>query len=355
MPREQVRTRGMRPQTETTPGGSTGSGRGPALAWIATAPRPGLVLERLCPPLDPAEAAALQTAWLKRLVQPVPGVATLLYGTPTDALGMLRYFAGPGIELRPQPAGDRREVLALCFAELFAAGFAPVAVRNCVTPEAGPGAVAAALQEAARGSVVLAPDQHGDCWLIALPHPVPELFRDGPDQASAGTWSALLAQRATQLGLRAATGATAIAVRDAEDLWQLWRDRGAGASRPRLRRAVPVLPVHNLQAALQFYEVQFGCELLARDEVSATIARDGFVGRLRAGRDDTDCAAGRREGGAPTVDIEVADITAFAAELRARQVDATPLAADSGGHAAGFEVQDPDGNTLRFLAVPDVR
>ncbi len=128
----------MAQPTETAGRGSPPTGKGPVLALLATAPRPGLSLRGCCPPLTPAEAGALQTAWLKSAAQELPGATVLLYGQPLDALPMLKYFAGPGVELRPHrflPGVGGQEPIQALAAELFAEGFGPVLVRLCDVPD----------------------------------------------------------------------------------------------------------------------------------------------------------------------------------------------------------------------------
>ncbi|MEO6595773.1 MAG: hypothetical protein ABIP94_13560, partial [Planctomycetota bacterium] len=147
-------------QTESGARGSSGpggTGKGAALAILATAPRPGLVLQELCPPLMPSEASALQTAWLKHIVRELPGASVFLYGRPADALPMLRYFAGPGVELREWPGANEPgtvESMATVAGELFAEGYGPVLVRTMDAPEPTEAVLLACLRAAARGDLV---------------------------------------------------------------------------------------------------------------------------------------------------------------------------------------------------------
>jgi len=246
----------MAHQTETGERGSGRPGRGPAIAVLATAPRPGLVLTGCCPPLRAAEAAGLQTAWLKQIAQELPGVAVHLCGRPADALPMLAYFAGPGVELREWQSEHRgsmrREVLVHAAAELCAAGHAPVLVRTADTPDVASATLLACLEAARHGDCVLGRDQRGAPWLLAAAD------------------AAALARAASR------PGPWARSVHDATDLGLLWHERLGAEAAP------PLLPVPDLQAALRFHEVVFGTELVATDGHQATIAGPRFRLRLAA-------------------------------------------------------------------------
>jgi glycosyltransferase A (GT-A) superfamily protein (DUF2064 family) len=195
----------MAHQTESQGRGSAGAGRGPALVVLATAPRPGLVLPGTCPPLRAAEAAGLQTAWLKEIAQELPGTAVHLCGRPADALPMLHYFAGPGVELHEWRSDHRgamvRDVLARAAAEAFAAGHRPVLVRTADTPDVDRATLLACLDAARRGDCVLGRDQRGAPWLLAA--------ADADASANA----------------RARPGPWARCVSDAMDLWLLLHER----------------------------------------------------------------------------------------------------------------------------------
>lgn len=244
----------MADQTESSGGGSAAV-RGAAVAIVATAPRPGLALPNACPPLSPAEAAGLQTAWLKAIVGELPGVRVYLCGRPADALPMLRYFAGPGVELREWAWDGRgpvtRAALAECAAARFAEGHAPVLVRTAETPDV-PVATVLACVEAARHSAVLGRDQRGEPWLLGGPDPA-ALADAAPAQAP---W--------------------ARSVQDHDDLLRLWGERERDDAAPW------ALPVRDLQAALRWYETVLGAELVARDESTATLRCVGQRLRLEA-------------------------------------------------------------------------
>lgn len=316
--------------------GSSRSTKGPALAILATAPRPGLVLQGTCPPLRPAEAAALQTAWLKHIVQELPGVAVYLFGRPKDAMPMLRYFAGPGVELRDwQMVTDERgpiEPMAAVAQELFAAGHGPVLVRTADAPEPSANDLLACAAATGRGELVWAPDQRGEPWLVGLPQPAHAAALHLAQRQRAG-----LAAAVGALGIAATTtvrrGPWARTVRTADDLALLLHERHP-AGRP------PTLPVQNLQAALQFYEHAFGTELLSRDDTTATVRGAAFELRLWE----------RGPGSEPNgLWLLCSDPTSLADQCAAQlTIPAADQPAERAGGGSDFTATDPFGHRLTF-------
>jgi len=295
--------------------------QGAVLAILATAPRPGLVLQAACPPLLPAEAGALQTAWLKHIAQELPGVKVLLCGRPDDALAMLRYFAGPGVDLRGWPAGGGDPIVALA-RELFAAGHLPVLIRTADSPEPTPEQLLPCVEAARRGAFVWAPDQRGGAWLCGFADPaqVEALAQGGPPAPQPrhqGPWA-----RRVQDGLD----------------WELLlaeRGRGHGMVVP-----PPRLPVQNLQASLQFYEALFGARLVARQDAWARIAIAGQLLDLQASAVPF-LANGLR--------LELPGATAqVAAWTSSFGMHAVQTDCGGGDVATDTTFVDPDGNRLTF-------
>jgi catechol 2,3-dioxygenase-like lactoylglutathione lyase family enzyme len=323
--------------TETSSAGSRA--RGAALGVLATEPRPGLVLAELCPPLDPGEAAALQTAWLKRIVQALPGAAVYLCGGPDDAAPMLRYFAGPGVELRARRGGDPAAQFAAAGRELLAAGHDPIALCTADTPNAHDRDRLACLDAARSGAVVAAPDQRGRTWLLAMPAAAAALL----DALPAGLAHDDVRAAALRLGCPTERGQWARSVREPLDLELLWRERKAadaaafdGCIEP------PALFVRDLQAALQYYETRLGCELAAREERCATVVLEGLAVRLR-GAGPAFAANGLR---LPCRDVEALARTFAARGVRPAAAADAPADTVGGGRDATFA--DQDGNRLCF-------
>ncbi len=324
----EVRTGRMAQPTESGTGGSRAGERGPALAVLATAPRPGLVLQGCCPPLTPTEAGALQTAWLKQVVQELPGAAVFLFGRPADAMPMLRYFAGPGVELREWPAtvspGSGAEPMLAAAAALFNAGHGPVLVRGVDAPQPQQADLLACLAACQRGEFVWAPDQRGDPWLCGF--------------ADAAQLQALLqagpSGRALADAVAVRRGPWARTIRDQLDLPMLWHERCGADAGP------PTLPVRDLQSALQFFETVFDTELRSRDDNQALIAAPTFPLRLQQrGLDFV----------ANGVCLQVDDAKALFASLQPHDVvapgDRPALATDG---RWDFTTTDPFGNRLTF-------
>lgn len=320
---------------------SSAASRGPALAILATAPRPGLVLQETCPPLHPAEAAALQTAWLKQIVQELPGVAVHLFGRPTDALPMLRYFAGPGVELREaRPMADESgpvDPRTAAAGELFALGFGPVLVRCADAPEPGRSEVLACAAAAAAGDFVFAPDPLGEPWLVGFASPAQAMALH-----LANGHLGELAGALADLGVPAAIrrGPWARRVRTADDLRHWLDERQPG-------RTTPWLLVHDLQAALQWYEHVFATEVLMQGPGEATLRCAAFDLRLVAR------GPAHRPNG---LWLPCADPAALAAATASRcEIAPADAPAPRVGGGSDFTATDPDGNRLTFGTATDVR
>lgn len=300
--------------TESGAAGSLGRAKGPALGILAVAPRPGAVLQGCCPPLTAAEAGALQTAWLKLVAQELPGAAVILFGTPPDAMPMLKYFAGPGVELRPWPAVAGGEPMLAAAAALFADGYGPVLVRTADAPDVTEQDLKNCLGAVRDDGLLLAPDQRGHVWLLGA--------HDAAALAALQNGDPAVAKR---------RGPWRRTVRHADDLTALLHERLRDGG-------PPTLGVRDLQSALQFYEVVLAAELISRREPGATVRFWGHDVRLVARPDDF-VPNGLR--------LSVDDVVACRDGLGAHQVVAPgdDLATDIDG-SAGFAVTDPFGNRL---------
>lgn len=222
----------MSPQTERSGQSSGGGIAVPAAVYFAKAPVPGAVKTRLCPPLTTEEACALYEVFLGRVVHPVPGARTLVYGWPGGELDRLRATV-PGlvpvaggaraIELRPQVGADLWARMIDCFAGLFAEGHRPVVIRNTDSPDLEMELVTEAIERCEMGTVVLGPDLGGGYYLVALAAPCPELFA-GLDEGASTVFEATR-RRAGELGLRVEILPERPDVDTFEDLVSMWRRR----------------------------------------------------------------------------------------------------------------------------------
>lgn len=198
------------------------------MVYFAKAPLPGQVKTRLCPPLTTDEAAALYGAFLRRVVRPVPGVRTLVYGWPGEQRAALEAalpagWQDAGVELRDQRGADLWERMQNCFAELFAEGHAPVLIRNTDSPDLDQALVATALEQCGSGRVVLGPDGGGGYYLIGLDQARPELLAAAPEGAD--TVFAQTAARVREAGLELVELSIQRDVDTFEDLLAMWRAR----------------------------------------------------------------------------------------------------------------------------------
>jgi rSAM/selenodomain-associated transferase 1 len=172
-------------------------------ALFAKQPVPGRVKTRLCPPLTPAEAAALAEAMLldaaERLAA-APGLGPRVCFAPAEAQGWFRRAVPAGLALEPQRGPRLAARLSAWFEGALTGGATAVAVgADC--PELEPEHVERAhglLEDGA--DVVIGPDAGGGYHLIGLRAPVPALFERVP-MSTAGMGDATV-RLARELGLR---------------------------------------------------------------------------------------------------------------------------------------------------------
>jgi uncharacterized protein len=143
-----------------------------AVAIMAKAPRPGAVKTRLCPPLGPAEAAALYRCFLLDKIAAVRALADahpVIAFTPDDARAEFAALA-PDFGLVPQHGPDLGERLHATLAALLAAGHTGAIAVDSDTPTLP----REFLQQAVDGltrpgpDVVLGPTEDGGYYLIGV-------------------------------------------------------------------------------------------------------------------------------------------------------------------------------------------
>ena len=205
-----------------------------AVAIMAKAPRPGTVKTRLCPPLLPAEAAALYRCFLLDKIAAVGALADtqpVVAYTPDDARAEFDGLA-PGFSLVAQRGRDLGARLHSTLASLLAAGHAGAIAVDSDTPTL-PGAF---LQQAVHcltrpgPDVVLGPTEDGGYYLIGVRRAHRELF-DGVPWSTSDVLDVTL-KRAAEAGLRAACLPSWYDVDTPDDLQRLRTVLGAETATP---------------------------------------------------------------------------------------------------------------------------
>jgi rSAM/selenodomain-associated transferase 1 len=170
----------------------------PALIVLAKSPVPGRAKTRLCPPLLPAQAAALAEAALRDTLDAVAAVPVerrllVLDGEPGAWLPA-------GFELAAQCAGG----LGARLAGAFAAAAGPALLVGMDTPQLTPPLLERALGVMAAPAVdaVLGPAHDGGYWAIGLRSPDERVFRGVP--MSSPRTCAVQRRRLRELGLSTA-------------------------------------------------------------------------------------------------------------------------------------------------------
>lgn len=165
-----------------------------ALVVMAKEPLPGRVKTRLCPPLAPAQAAALAEAALADTLHAVAWTPArrrvlVLDGTPGAWLP-------PGFEVIAQRGAGLGERLANATRDVGEA----LVFLGMDTPQVTRALLCDALERLEDADAILGPTTDGGYWTIGLREPDPRAFADVP-MSTAGT---AVAQRArlAELGLR---------------------------------------------------------------------------------------------------------------------------------------------------------
>ena len=167
-----------------------------ALAVIAKAPVPGRSKTRLCPPLGPAQAAALAEAALIDTLDVIQRTAVARRIIVLE--GSAGAWLPPGFEVIPQRGEGLDERLAAAFADIAGR----LLIIGMDTPQISPALLGQALLSLESADAVLGPAADGGYWAIGLSHGDPRAVLGVPMSSPA----TLAAQRARlrQLGLRLA-------------------------------------------------------------------------------------------------------------------------------------------------------
>lgn len=156
-----------------------------ALAVMAKVPVPGQVKTRLCPPLAPADAAALARCFLLDRIEQLGALEAgepMVAFAPREREPELRAVVPAGVRLVPQAGADLGARLDRLLTDLLAEGYVgaiAVDADSPTLPTAFLRQACAALLDGATDGVV-GPTEDGGYYLIGLRKPAPDLFRAMP-------------------------------------------------------------------------------------------------------------------------------------------------------------------------------
>ncbi len=217
-----------------------------AMGVMAKAPRPGRAKTRLCPPLEPVQAAGLSAAFMRDITEnialasrTVPVHGFLAYAPAGDEAWFGGHLAdGTGLVLAdgsptmpPDVQGFGKCLLHAAQA-LFQAGFGAVCLVNSDSPTLP----TAWLIDAARAllepgdRIVLGPADDGGYYLVGMKRPHPHLFAD--IAWSTSSVAAATLARAAVLGLGIVTLPAWYDVDDAASLDRLVAGADDGYAAP---------------------------------------------------------------------------------------------------------------------------
>lgn len=152
------------------------------LVVFAKAPRPGLVKTRMCPPLEPAEAAELYGCMLDDVLEAsvahakALGLELVLAVHPEDAQPELADRTPPPFRVIAQHGEGLARRMDRAIRQACAAGHERVILRGSDNPGLGLDHLRATLDLLKRHDVVLTPDRDGGYGAIGLHAPHPGLF-----------------------------------------------------------------------------------------------------------------------------------------------------------------------------------
>lgn len=156
-------------------------GPGPArlVGIFVKEPIPGRVKTRLCPPLEPGEAARLYEVAMHESVARLvdAGLPSVIFYSGNEA-----YFRHtfPNLPRLPQSTGDLGERMHQALATLLATGCEAAALIGSDSPDLPLEQVEAALAVLVENDAVTIPAEDGGYVLIGASRPLPELFRNVP-------------------------------------------------------------------------------------------------------------------------------------------------------------------------------
>lgn len=196
-----------------------------ALVVVAKAPLEGSVKTRLCPCLNPAQAAVLYECLLSDIVGKMERFEEaepwLAFAPEGEAYFRQNYFKKRLLAQRGKDLGER---LHHIFVDLFRTGYEEVVIADSDSPTVPLSSIERAYGWLREKScdVVLGPSADGGYYLVGLRRPAEEIFRDIPWSTHAVLDRTL--RRASETRLRVALLPQAYDIDVEENLKRLWRD-----------------------------------------------------------------------------------------------------------------------------------
>jgi uncharacterized protein len=151
------------------------------IAVMAKQPQVGKTKTRLCPPLSPAQAAALYEALMLdslALAGGVAGVDLAVAITPPQSRDYFETAAPANALLLPVDGRDIGECLAKTLAQLLGMGYRKVLALNSDGPSLPPACLVQAIDCLEEHDVVLGPNYDGGYYLVGMKKPHLSLFID---------------------------------------------------------------------------------------------------------------------------------------------------------------------------------
>ena len=154
----------------------------PVLIVFAKRPEPGQVKTRMCPPLQPTEAAELYAAMLADVLEASleaarsVGAQAWLLVHPAEAAPDLALRSPSGFRVLPQRGGDLSERMAHAVEAAAAAGFGRILLRGSDSPALPVGHLVDGFRALSEVDLAVGPDRDGGYSWIGLRRPVAGLF-----------------------------------------------------------------------------------------------------------------------------------------------------------------------------------
>lgn len=153
-----------------------------ALVVFAKAPRPRLVKTRLCPPLEPEQAAALYECMLDDVLEESAAAcsarACALYVTvhPEDAAASIAQRAPDSARVVVQRGPDLASRMQYAIAEAAAAGFGHIVLRGSDSPALPRRRIERAFEALGRFDLAVSRNLDGGYDLLGVRRPYPRLL-----------------------------------------------------------------------------------------------------------------------------------------------------------------------------------